>query len=94
MAGHYDVELEDQDLGQTIGHLHLIANVVRHGDGRSMTLLREAKRELWREGPLALGPTPENMVITDDLFRIVMLALTRFWGLADREPLAVVEAPY
>lgn len=94
VATHYNINLEDRDLGKTIGHLHLIANVARHGDGRSLAQLRDTRRDLWPPEPLALGLVPESMVINDDQFRLVMLALTRFWGRADHEPLAVIDAPY
>lgn len=84
-----------------LNELHLVANVVRHGDGRSCDELKAQAPQLW-DNPslgyydLAPGPVPvcdELRIRLDDLRRYAR-AVTRFWGHVDPLPNAVLDPPY
>lgn len=91
------IDMIERDLGTTLKEALLVANVVRHGEGPSMKALCDRKPELWVQNDdyvdLAPGPSPDSEMLRirpDDLIRYVR-AMIRFWGLADRLPMAVTE---
>jgi len=97
------LDLEAESVGQTLKELHLLGNAVRHGEGDSADKLRKFVPNLWpplgEAPPLRLGEKAGRLrlserieVSNNHLLRYVR-ALTRFWGLADREPGALVEPP-
>jgi hypothetical protein len=96
--------VELQDLGEatsslhaTIYELHLLANAVRHGDGPSAEKLWALSPRFWRQVTVQPAPSErsELIQITDDDFVGYIRTIVRFWGLADREPFAVVDGgPY
>jgi hypothetical protein len=90
-ADHGHIDLVAMKLESCLTDLHTLANVVRHGDGRSLDTLRNRSPDLW---PPGADLTAEELTIPDIAFRKFMLALSRFWGLADRFPMAVIDAPY
>jgi hypothetical protein len=79
---------------------HLVANVVRHGDGPSCTALKAAAPRLWIYDRteyinINAGPSPVSEQIrvrSIDVTRYVRAGL-RFWGRADPLPMAVPEPP-
>lgn len=96
-----DVDLEDQTLGKTLIQLFEVANVFRHGDGPSVEALRAHSPELWdyersRYVDL-LPPNPdysEKLLLQPaDVVRYAS-ACVRFWGRADKLPLAVTDPHY
>ena len=95
------IDLERDQLGSDLSQMFLVANVVRHGDGRSCEKLRAVAPELWEAGaPDYLDLLPGEAVVSEhlrmrkrDLVRYIRAA-TRFWGLADPLPMAVVDPPW
>ena len=85
------VDLNYQSLGAVIVELHTLANVVRHGEGRSLVELRSNAPHVWKDSG---SQEPQALAITDLHFRRYMMALGRFWGMADKEPMAIVDPPY
>ncbi len=79
------IDLKSAAVGDTIDELYLLANAVRHGDGRSADGLRNLAPQLFQS---------ERILLADNDFARYMRALTRFWGLADHEPGAVIDVPY
>ncbi|MFG1433325.1 hypothetical protein V5F44_20645 [Xanthobacter sp. V2C-8] len=84
-----------------LSELHLVANVVRHGEGRSCVDLKAAAPQLWHSPApdyydLAPGPTPasEELRVRPDDLRRYARAIQRFWGHLDRLPGAVLDPPY
>jgi hypothetical protein len=94
------VDISDRDVASDLEEAQLVANVVRHGDGRSCTALQAKAPKLWAYDKreyvdLLPGPSPmsEQMRIRpEDVARYVRAGF-RFWGLVDRLPMAVVEPP-
>lgn len=88
-------------MADDINELHLVANVVRHGDGRSCDGLKAIAPRLWANPSLdyydlAPGPIPvsdELRIRLDDLRRYAR-AVIRFWGHVDPLPNAVLDPPY
>lgn len=85
----------------TIKELHLLANAVRHGDGRSVDKLQKQSPHLWPPVTefAALNPKERsslsgNIRVSDEIFIRYIRALIRFWGLADKEPNAITVGPY
>jgi len=86
---------------EALTEMFVVANVVRHGEGRSCERLRALAPHLWDEESVdyhdLLPGTPvasEHVRIRQaDLERYIR-ATTRFWGLADPLPLAVKNPPY
>lgn len=84
-----------------IEEMSLLANVVRHGDGRSCDALRRMAPRLWSPGmetfdqAMPAFPLTSNgiRVGADDLRRYAA-ALIRFWGAADTLPLPALDATY
>ena len=95
------IDLEDRRLGHTLIEMFLVANVFRHGDGRSVTQLREHAPELWDYQALryvdVLPPNFEEsekaLLQISDVVRYAG-ACARFWGRADKLPGAVTDPPY
>lgn len=88
-------------MADDLNELHLVANVVRHGVGRSCAELKAIAPRLW-DNPsldyydLAPGPVPvseELRIRLDDLRRYAR-AVIRFWGHVDPLPNAVLDPPY
>lgn len=100
-AERHGLDLKTGEVGSTIEELHVVANVVRHGDGRAVKKLRQLAPHLWKYADNAISTKSEEQSIlsegiqlSDADFARYMRAVMRFWGLADREPGAVVDAPY
>ncbi|MCA0035327.1 hypothetical protein [Mesorhizobium sp. B263B2A] len=100
-AERHSLDLKTGEVGSTIGELHVVANVVRHGDGRAVKKLRQLAPHLWKYADNTIATKSEEQSIlsegiqlSDADFARYMRAVTRFWGLADREPGAVVDVPY
>lgn len=100
-ADQAGIDLQRDRLGSDLSQMFLVANVVRHGDGRSCEALRAAAPELWEtDAPDYLDLLPGEAVVSEhlrmrrrDLIRYIRAA-TCFWGLADRLPMAVADPPY
>ena len=100
-AGQAGIDLAADGLGEALTEMFVVANVVRHGEGRSCERLRALAPHLWDEESVdyhdLLPGTPvasEHVRIRQaDLERYIR-ATTRFWGLADPLPLAVKNPPY
>lgn len=97
----HGLDLKSEEVGDTIKELHLLANAVRHGDGRSVDDLRGLAPYLWRyaDGSTATKSEEQSILsegieLSDADLARYMRAVTRFWGLADCEPGAVHDAPY
>lgn len=80
-----NIDLHPNAVGDTINELHLLANAVRHGGGRSADKLRKLAPQLFQS---------ERIQLADNDFTRYMRALTRFWGLADHEFGAVIDVLY
>lgn len=96
-----DIDLAAIAVKDDLFELHLVANVVRHGEGRSCVDLKAVAPQLWHSPAtdyldLALGPTPpsEELRIRPDDLRRYARAIQRFWGHLDRLPGAVLDPPY
>lgn len=95
------IDLACDGLGDELTQMFVVANVVRHGEGQSCDRLRALAPQLWDDGAadyFDLSPgTPvasEHLRIRKrDLIRYIR-ATTRFWGLADSLPMAVIDPPY
>ena len=80
---------------------HLVANVVRHGDGPSCAALTAVAPQLWDYDrteyvDINVGPSPDSEKIrirSSDVTRYVR-AFLRFWGRADPLPMTVREPPF
>jgi hypothetical protein len=81
--------------------MFLVANVFRHGDGASVKDLRNHAPARWTYDPCRyidlLPPNPEEseqlLVQAEDVVRYAG-ACIRFWGRADKLPMAVDDPPY
>lgn len=100
-AAQHTLDLETRRVGVTLRELHLLANAVRHGDGDSVSKLRQLAPQLWRFRSDAEAAIAEQRSIlseaiqpSDEDFVRYIRATTRFWGLADHEWGAVVDGPY
>lgn len=96
----HGLDLRTKGAGRAIEELHLLGSAVRHGDGRAVGKLRALAPHLWRYSDNTIATKSEEQSIlsegiqpSDDDFIRYMHAVTRFWGLADREPGAVVDVP-
>ena len=100
-AAEAKVDLSDGQLGHVLIEMFLVANVFRHGDGRSVTVLRKHSPDLWRyERSRYVDVLPTNQ---DDSEKLLLEpsdvvryagACGRFWGRADKLPMAVLDPPY
>lgn len=95
------IDLTVDCLGEDLTQMFVVANVVRHGEGPSCDRLRALAPELW-DGASSdyLDLLPGKPVASEhlrirktDLVRYIRAA-TRFWGLAEPQPLAIANPPY
>lgn len=95
------VDLVNKDLKQGLIEMFLVANVFRHGDGRSVVSLRNHAPDLWKYDQSRymdlLPPNPDDseklLLQLTDVVRYAN-ACFRFWGRADKLAGAVVDPPY
>lgn len=95
------IDVGQRDLGTDLTEMLMVANVVRHGEGSSCERLKTKAPALWDDAAndyhdLLAGPplSSEHLrVRTGELVRYIR-ATTRFWGLADPLPMAVIDPPY
>ncbi len=96
-----DIDLEDGPIGYNLIEMFLVANVFRHGDGTSVDDLRVHAPSRWIHDPNRyvdlLPPNGEQseqlLVQPSDVVRYAG-ACARFWGRADKLPMAVRDPPY
>jgi hypothetical protein len=88
-------------MADDLKELHLVANVVRHGEGWSQTKLKDTAPQLWdslSQDYYDLVPGPvlgsEELRIRNNDLRRYARAVVRFWGHVDPLPMAVLEPPY
>ena len=90
-ASEAGVDLTDKLLGRVLIEMYLVANVFRHGDGRSVIDLQRHSPELWHYERSRymdlLPPNPDSseklLLQPGDLVRYAG-ACYRFWGRADK----------
>lgn len=95
------INIEQGELGVDLTEMFMVANVVRHGEGSSCDKLKAIAPALWDDAAhdyhdlLAGPPIPSEhlRIRMRDLVRYIR-GTTRFWGLADPLPMAVVDPPY
>ena len=96
-AGGADLDgIED-----SLVEMFLVANVFRHGDGVSVGNLRAHAPDRWAHDPSryvdilpANGEQSEQLLVRpEDVVRYIG-ACARFWGRADKMPMAVRDPPY
>ena len=95
------LDLVAAKMAHDLKELHLVANVTRHGEGRSCEELQAMAPLLWDSVPLdyhdlAPDPTPVSDMLrirAGDLRRYAR-AIVRFWGHVDPLPMAMVDPPY
>jgi hypothetical protein len=95
------IDIEQSELGADLTEMFMVANVVRHGEGSSCEKLKTIAPALWDDAAndyhdFLAGPQlpSEHLKIRGrDLVRYIR-ATTRFWGLADPLPMAVIDPPY
>jgi len=100
-AKHAGIDVGRGELGAGLTEIFMVANVVRHGEGSSCEKLKAIAPALWDDAAndyhdlLAGPPIPSEhlRIRMSDLVRYI-LATTRFWGLADPLPMAVIDPPY
>lgn len=97
-AADHALDIKTASVCDTIKELHLLGNTVRHGDGKSADKLRQDAPGLWpcsmQTPTVQFSNLSEGIFVSDADFTRYMRALTRFWGLADHEFDAVIDAPY
>ncbi|WP_245306982.1 hypothetical protein [Agrobacterium salinitolerans] len=94
------VDGSSDDVAPDLIEAFLVANVVRHGDGRASTKLRAAAPRLWTYDrteyvDINAGHSPDSEQIrirSDDVKRYFRAGL-RFWGRVDPLPMAATESP-
>jgi hypothetical protein len=94
------LDLAATGMADDLKEVHLVANVVRHGEGRSCTELQAMAPLLWDSVPLdyydlAPDPSPASDMLrvqARDLQRYAR-AIMRFWGHADPLPMATIDPP-
>jgi hypothetical protein len=94
-----DVDLNG--VSDSLIEMFLVANVYRHGDGTSVSDLRSHASDRWAYDPSRyvdiLPPNGEQseqlLVGPEDVVRYAG-ACARFWGRADKLPMAVRDPPY
>jgi hypothetical protein len=100
-AREASVDLADKGLGHLLSEMFLVANVFRHGDGRSVVDLRSHSPALWNYSQSRyVDLLPPNMTDSEKLLLQAAdvtryaAACFRFWGRADKLGGAVVDPPY
>jgi hypothetical protein len=94
------IDVGQGSLGTDLTEMFMVANVVRHGEGSSCERLKTMAPLLWDDAAndyhdLLAGPPIASEYLrirTGDLVRYIR-ATTRFWGLADPLPMAVIDPP-
>lgn len=88
-------------LSTTLTELVLVGNVLRHGNGRSVTALRRLSPDLWYDCREEDHPWLEETYLHAELMRVdegrirrYGNAILQFWGAADELPDAMREARY
>ncbi|MEV5022610.1 hypothetical protein MRBLMA1_002467 [Sphingobium sp. LMA1-1-1.1] len=95
------LDLAATGMADDLKELHLVANVVRHGEGRSCKELQAIAPLLWDSTSLdyydlAPAPTPVSEMLrirAGDILRYAR-GIGRFWGHLDPLPMAVLDPPY
>tara|TARA_R110000868_G_scaffold402710_1_gene679177 strand:+ start:1192 stop:1812 length:621 start_codon:yes stop_codon:yes gene_type:complete len=95
------LDLTATGMADDLKELHLVANVVRHGEGRSCKELQAIAPLLWDSASLdhydlAPAPTPASEMLrirAGDILRYAR-GIGRFWGHVDPLPMAVLDPPY
>lgn len=95
------IDLGQSEVGTDLTEMFMVANVVRHGEGTSCERLKTIAPALWDDAAsdyydLLVGQpiSSEHVKIrSGDLVRYIQ-ATTRFWGLADPLPMAVIDPPF
>jgi hypothetical protein len=95
------IDLEEKRLGHNLTEMFLVANVFRHGDGRSVTRLRKHAPQLWDyHASRYVDVLPPNsdesekvLLQSSDIVRYAR-ACARFWGRAEKLLGVVTEPPY
>lgn len=100
-AVRHGLDLKTKEVRSAIEELHLLGSAVRHGDGGAVDKLRACAPHLWRYVDVTTETKSaeqsilsEGIQLSHDDFVRYMRAVTRFWGLADREGAAVLDVPY
>jgi hypothetical protein len=95
-----DIDLKSHDLDATLREALTVGNAVRHGEGRSMDKIRKVAGPLIDRSKrqyvdLIAQETPDSewMRIGQDDIERYMRAMIRFWGLADKQPMAITSMP-
>ncbi|OYW67104.1 MAG: hypothetical protein B7Z40_08695 [Bosea sp. 12-68-7] len=98
-AAKHRIDLSRYDVGRILRELYLLANAVRHGDGTAVEELRKTALHLWPGLSLeavercnAMSIWSEAIQLSDDDLARYATAIARFWGLADREQGAMIDA--
>jgi hypothetical protein len=81
--------VKDNICCNVLRELHGVANAIRHGEGRAVSVLREQVPGLWPDA--VVERNVEDIQITNDRLISYFSAMIRFWGLADKQPFAVLE---
>ena len=96
MSAKSNIDLATQDLRGTLQEALLIGNAVRHGEGVSMDKIRRLAPHLIDRSKRQyvdlidqLTPDSEWLRIGPDDIERYVRAMIRFWGLADKQPMAV-----
>ena len=100
-AKHADIGLEIEALSPVLEEMFLVANVFRHGDGTSIRQLCDRAPHLWNYArsryidilPPNSDKSERLLLSPKDVFRYAE-ATVRFWGLADKNPLAFKNPHY
>lgn len=100
-ADRAGIDIAQTKLGDDLTEMFIVANVVRHGEGSSCEKLRVIAPALWDDSSndyddLLAGPripSEHRRIRMRDLIRYIR-ATTRFWGMADPLPMAVIDLPY
>lgn len=95
------LDLATAGMADDLKELHLVANVVRHGEGRSCAELKAVAPQLWDSPPLdyydlapGLVPLSDELRVRPDDLRRYARAVAQFWGHVDPLPMAVLDPPY
>jgi hypothetical protein len=98
-AEHAGVDLGESNLERPLRELLLVANVVRHGEGRSCDRLHDLAPRLWQADSqlidLAPGPTLRSdrmRIVAEDIYDFAVATMV-FWGHADPQVGAVTTPP-
>lgn len=97
--GSFDAKAEA--IADDLGEMHLVANVVRHGEGNACKKLKVQAPHLFESSEpsyydIAAGPVPTSEALRlghDDVKRYTR-AIVRFWGLADPLESAELDPPF